>query len=268
MSANDIDRARGVQASAGTVDFRRSCHACFRHRRVRLDRLGRRSRAHRRRPSGHRTGPLGCLGRCACRRRRRGVARHARRSRLPALRRRRVGRRDPPRLQARPRLLGRFPGRCRRGSARRRDVRRGPRRFRSPVRHRLGHPRRCPGRVATERDGHGLDPATAHASGGPRVRQATAELVLSLASRGVRSSVMRLPPTNHGDGDHGFMATLVGIARDKGVSAYIGDGASRWPAVHRLDSAHLFRLALERRRRDPRCTRSPTRAYRSARSRR
>jgi nucleoside-diphosphate-sugar epimerase len=104
-----------------------------------------------------------------------------------------------------------------------------------------------PGRVATERDGHGVpDPAVAAMAGaGPLTRLATAELVLSLASRGVRSSVVRLPPTNHGDGDNGFMAALVGIARDKGVSGYIGDGSNRWPAVHRLDSAHLFRLALE-----------------------
>ncbi|HEY4810709.1 MAG TPA: hypothetical protein VIH71_06580 [Solirubrobacteraceae bacterium] len=80
---------------------------------------------------------------------------------------------------------------------------------------------------------------------GPRTRWETAELVLSLASRGVRSSIVRLAPTNHGDGDNGFMATLVDIAREKGISGYIGDGTNRWNAVHRLDSAHLFSLALE-----------------------
>ena len=101
-----------------------------------------------------------------------------------------------------------------------------------------------PGRVATERDG--LDPdAAAHLSGGPRTRATTALFTLSLASQGVRSCVLRLPPTVHGDGDHGFMATLVGIARDKGASGYIGDGSNRWPAVHRFDAAHLFRLAVE-----------------------
>ena len=103
----------------------------------------------------------------------------------------------------------------------------------------------APGRVATERDGHDAAPAMVALARGPRTRHATAELVLSLASRGVRSSVVRLSPTNHGVGDHGFMASLVGIARDKGVAGHVGDGSSRWPAVHRLDSAHLFRLALE-----------------------
>ena len=102
-----------------------------------------------------------------------------------------------------------------------------------------------PGRIATERDGHGPVSEVAGFGGGPQTRWGTAELVLSMASDGVRSSVVRLPPTNHGDGDNGFMATLVGIARDRGVSGYIGDGTNRWPAVHRLDSAHLFRLALE-----------------------
>ncbi len=104
----------------------------------------------------------------------------------------------------------------------------------------------APGRVATERDGHDASDAVTARSSGPETRRATAELVLSLASRGVRSSVVRLSPTNHGDGDNGFMATIVRIARDKGISGYVGDGSNRWPAVHRLDSAHLFRLAVER----------------------
>jgi len=103
----------------------------------------------------------------------------------------------------------------------------------------------APGRVASEQDGHGPTAAMAAFGGGPRTRWETAELALSLSSGGVRSSVVRLAPTNHGEGDNGFMATLVGIAREKGVSGYIGDGANRWTAVHRLDTAHLFGLALE-----------------------
>jgi nucleoside-diphosphate-sugar epimerase len=102
-----------------------------------------------------------------------------------------------------------------------------------------------PGHVATERDGLAPDPNATPLMGGAETRLANAWLTLSFASRGVRSSVLRLPPTVHGAGDNGFMAILVGIARARGVSGYIGDGNNRWPAVHRLDAAHLFRLALE-----------------------
>ncbi|MEV7404448.1 SDR family oxidoreductase [Streptomyces sp. NPDC091267] len=102
----------------------------------------------------------------------------------------------------------------------------------------------APGRVATERDGQSAEAAVPFE--GAQARLANAQLTVSFASRGIRSSVVRLPPTVHGDGDHGFMAALVGIARDKGVSGYVGDGSQRWPAAARLDAARLICLALEK----------------------
>ena len=93
----------------------------------------------------------------------------------------------------------------------------------------------APGRVGTEHD----EPAAVH----PRVVNAAA--TLALADRGVRPLVVRLSPTVHGQGDHGFIAVLVQIARDTGVSGYVGDGQNRWNAVHRDDAAAVFRLAVE-----------------------
>ncbi|WP_339254834.1 SDR family oxidoreductase [Paenibacillus sp. FSL P2-0136] len=100
----------------------------------------------------------------------------------------------------------------------------------------IGH--LTPGQLATEDTAPDPEASVKHRAG-------SEQAALALADQGVRVSVLRLPLSVHGEGDTGFVPGLIQLARRKGISAYPGDGLNRWPAVHRLDAAQLYRLALE-----------------------
>jgi nucleoside-diphosphate-sugar epimerase len=100
------------------------------------------------------------------------------------------------------------------------------------------------GRLATENDPANLTGPLA--AGLLAARAGNAQFVLDLASRGVRSAIVRLPRAVHSRaGRYGLVSGLIGTARQAGVSGYVGDGGQRWPAVHRVDAAKLFRLVVE-----------------------
>ncbi len=96
----------------------------------------------------------------------------------------------------------------------------------------------APGRVVTERDLPTL-------VGPDAPRGGTEALAMDYLDRGVRAVSLRFAPSVHGAGDHGFLATLVAVARDRAVAGYVGDGANRWPAVHRSDAARMVALAVD-----------------------